>query len=216
MGSKVEDAAPSRRRLRSVGTLKTVVVQYGEGSWPEADSDLFSAEQQWCTGFWSSPAESPVCLWIGRSSQSAMCGQVRVVRDKAKLWCDEAKRPKLWCVSHIITWADGLCSMLEWRTAAAKEIRTISLPSPEKLVSTELEILLCLLWCRDRVKQVRGKSVKKSRDWVLEKKERRRRQGKYVIICDTQKDCMVLVMTRSGAVFKPWCNTLLTLSLLCS
>lgn len=33
---------------------------------------------------------------------------------------------------------------------------------------------------RERVKQVRGKSLKKSRDWVLEKKERRRRQGKDV------------------------------------
>jgi len=45
-GSKVEDAAPSRRRHRSVGTLETVVVQYGEGSWPEVDSGLFSAEQR--------------------------------------------------------------------------------------------------------------------------------------------------------------------------
>ena len=45
-GSKVEHAAPSRRRHRSVGTLETVVIQYGEGSWPEVDSDLFSAEQR--------------------------------------------------------------------------------------------------------------------------------------------------------------------------
>lgn len=33
---------------------------------------------------------------------------------------------------------------------------------------------------RERVKNVRGKSLKKSRDWILEKKERRRRQGKNV------------------------------------
>jgi len=45
-GSKVEDAVRFRHRLRSVGTLETVVVQYGEGSWPEVDSDLFSAERQ--------------------------------------------------------------------------------------------------------------------------------------------------------------------------
>ena len=33
--------------------------------------------------------------------------------------------------------------------------------------------------CRDRMKQLRnGKAPKKSRDWILEKKERRRRQGK--------------------------------------
>ncbi len=34
------------------------------------------------------------------------------------------------------------------------------------------------LSCRDRVKRLRGgKPAKKSRDWVLEKKERRRRKG---------------------------------------
>ncbi|XP_052246184.1 probable 18S rRNA (guanine-N(7))-methyltransferase [Dreissena polymorpha] len=33
---------------------------------------------------------------------------------------------------------------------------------------------------RERMKNARGKSLKKSRDWILEKKERRRRQGKEV------------------------------------
>ncbi|XP_052802374.1 probable 18S rRNA (guanine-N(7))-methyltransferase [Mya arenaria] len=33
---------------------------------------------------------------------------------------------------------------------------------------------------RERMRNARGKSLKKSRDWVLEKKERRRRQGKEV------------------------------------
>ncbi|KAK3587591.1 hypothetical protein CHS0354_032791 [Potamilus streckersoni] len=33
---------------------------------------------------------------------------------------------------------------------------------------------------RERIKNARGKSLKKSRDWILEKKERRRRQGKEV------------------------------------
>ncbi|XP_029817179.1 probable 18S rRNA (guanine-N(7))-methyltransferase [Manacus vitellinus] len=33
---------------------------------------------------------------------------------------------------------------------------------------------------RTRFKNIKGKSVKKSRDWILEKKERRRRQGKEV------------------------------------
>jgi len=44
-GSKVEDATPSRHCIRSKDTLETVVVQYGAGSWPEADSGLFSAER---------------------------------------------------------------------------------------------------------------------------------------------------------------------------
>jgi len=35
--------------------------------------------------------------------------------------------------------------------------------------------------CRERVKQIRGgKNIKKSGDWIQEKKERRRRQGKWV------------------------------------
>ena len=38
--SKEENAVPFRRRLHSKNTLETVVVQYGEGSWPEADSGL--------------------------------------------------------------------------------------------------------------------------------------------------------------------------------
>lgn len=36
---------------------------------------------------------------------------------------------------------------------------------------------VCFL-CRTRFRNTKGKSVKKSRDWILEKKERRRRQGK--------------------------------------
>lgn len=36
---------------------------------------------------------------------------------------------------------------------------------------------VCFL-CRTRFRNAKGKSVKKSRDWILEKKERRRRQGK--------------------------------------
>jgi len=68
-GSKVKDAAPSRHRLRSVGTLETVVVQYGAGIWPEADSGLFSAERQWCTGFWSSRISSVPADWSLQTSQ---------------------------------------------------------------------------------------------------------------------------------------------------
>ena len=62
-GSKVEDAALSRHRLRSVGTPETVVIRYGAGSWLEADSDLFSAERQWCTVFWSSQISSGPADW---------------------------------------------------------------------------------------------------------------------------------------------------------
>jgi len=71
-GSKVEDAAPSRRRHRSVGTLETVVVRCGEGSWPEAAtarSQLGNSDT-----LASGPAKSPVCLRTGLTSQSAVCG----------------------------------------------------------------------------------------------------------------------------------------------
>ncbi|KAL3270467.1 hypothetical protein HHI36_021014 [Cryptolaemus montrouzieri] len=33
---------------------------------------------------------------------------------------------------------------------------------------------------RERINNARGKPLKKSRNWILEKKERRRRQGKEV------------------------------------
>ncbi|CAH0549117.1 unnamed protein product [Brassicogethes aeneus] len=46
---------------------------------------------------------------------------------------------------------------------------------------------------RDRLKQARGKSVKKSRNWILEKKERRRKQGK-----DTRADSKYTGRKRSG------------------
>jgi len=40
------DAMLSRRRLRSVDIMETVVVRFGVGSWPEVESGPFSAEQQ--------------------------------------------------------------------------------------------------------------------------------------------------------------------------
>lgn len=50
---------------------------------------------------------------------------------------------------------------------------------------------------RDRVKNKRGqKSVKKSRDWILEKKERRRKQGK-----DVRPDSKFTGRKRSGKLF---------------
>lgn len=51
--------------------------------------------------------------------------------------------------------------------------------------------------CRDRVKQLRsGKAPKKSRDWILEKKERRRRQGK-----ETREDSKFTGRKRSSHVW---------------
>ena len=50
---------------------------------------------------------------------------------------------------------------------------------------------------RDRTKQLRsGKAPKKSRDWILEKKERRRRQGK-----ETREDSKFTGRKRSSHVW---------------
>ena len=46
---------------------------------------------------------------------------------------------------------------------------------------------------RDRIKKSRGKPLKKSRDWILEKKERRRKQGK-----ETREDTKFTGRKRSG------------------
>lgn len=45
-----------------------------------------------------------------------------------------------------------------------------------------MALIVWLVFSRERVKNARGKSLKKSRDWILEKKERRRRQGRSVLI----------------------------------
>ena len=49
---------------------------------------------------------------------------------------------------------------------------------------------------RERIKKSRGKPLKKSRDWILEKKERRRKQGK-----ETREDTKYTGRKRSG---RPW------------
>lgn len=46
---------------------------------------------------------------------------------------------------------------------------------------------------REKLKNLHGKSLKRSRDWILEKKERRRRQGK-----DTRHDSKYTGRSRSG------------------
>lgn len=46
---------------------------------------------------------------------------------------------------------------------------------------------------RDRINKARGKPLKKSRDWILEKKERRRKQGK-----DVRPDSKFTGRKRSG------------------
>lgn len=53
-------------------------------------------------------------------------------------------------------------------------------PLPKALGDGELEKTVAFTNKRERFNKLRGKSVKKSRDWILEKKERRRRQGKNV------------------------------------
>lgn len=46
---------------------------------------------------------------------------------------------------------------------------------------------------REQAKKAKGKPLKKSRDWIIEKKERRRRQGK-----ETRSDTKFTGRKRSG------------------
>lgn len=46
---------------------------------------------------------------------------------------------------------------------------------------------------RDMVKNIRGKNPKKTKDWILQKKERRRQQGN-----DTREDSKYTARKRSG------------------
>ncbi|XP_023015205.1 18S rRNA (guanine-N(7))-methyltransferase [Leptinotarsa decemlineata] len=55
-----------------------------------------------------------------------------------------------------------------------------SVPLPKALGTDEDSQGISHTAKRERLKQQRGKSIKKGRNWILEKKERRRRQGKEV------------------------------------
>lgn len=51
---------------------------------------------------------------------------------------------------------------------------------PKALGTEEAEATVCHMSKRERLQKMRGKPLKKSRDWIAEKKERRRKQGKQV------------------------------------
>ncbi|XP_012287430.1 probable 18S rRNA (guanine-N(7))-methyltransferase [Orussus abietinus] len=55
-----------------------------------------------------------------------------------------------------------------------------SQPLPKALGESDDKTSVNYIARREQAKKARGKSIKKSKDWILEKKERRRRQGKDV------------------------------------
>ena len=73
-----------------------------------------------------------------------------------------------------------------------------SQPLPQALGTEELSNQNQVKYeqARERVKNARGKSLKKSRDWILEKKERRRKQGK-----DVRPDSKFTGRKRSGKLY---------------
>lgn len=66
-------------------------------------------------------------------------------------------------------------------------------PLPEALGETAEDRKASYIRKRDMAREARGKPMKKSRDWILAKKERRRRQGK-----DTRMDTKYTGRKRSG------------------
>ena len=65
----VATAVWARWRLLSSNTVQVAGQKWTVACSRLSDSDTLA----------SGPAKSPVCLWTGLSSQSAMCGRVRVV-----------------------------------------------------------------------------------------------------------------------------------------
>ncbi|CAD6996256.1 unnamed protein product [Ceratitis capitata] len=66
-------------------------------------------------------------------------------------------------------------------------------PMPKALGSEEDERRISYIKKRDMCREARGKPMKKSREWILAKKERRRRQGR-----DTRPDTKYTGRKRSG------------------
>lgn len=71
---------------------------------------------------------------------------------------------------------------------------------------------LFLYFWRCRFKNMKGKPVKKGRDWIMEKKERRRRQGRYVHKCICL-NCHVYVLRLTILCNTCWCSLCLSVSL---
>lgn len=84
-----------------------------------------------------------------------------------------------------------------------------------KWILNKLRSTFCAFW-RCRFKNMKGKSVKKGRDWILEKKERRRRQGRYVYNCDSLAKLLIIFLKfLILAVLCNICWHLLSLSAVC-
>ncbi|PNF38169.1 putative 18S rRNA (guanine-N(7))-methyltransferase [Cryptotermes secundus] len=66
-------------------------------------------------------------------------------------------------------------------------------PLPKAMVEAEEEERISYSSKRDQLKKMRGKPLKRSKEWILEKKERRRRQGK-----PTKSDTKYTGRKRSG------------------
>lgn len=68
-----------------------------------------------------------------------------------------------------------------------------SMPLPKALGEESDNSMISYTSKREQMKKARGKSLKKSRDWIIEKKERRRRQNK-----ETRPDSKYTGRKRSG------------------
>ncbi|KAK0080927.1 hypothetical protein PV325_013087 [Microctonus aethiopoides] len=68
-----------------------------------------------------------------------------------------------------------------------------SMPLPKALGEESDNSMISYTSKREQMKKARGKSLKKSRDWIIEKKERRRRQNK-----ETRPDTKYTGRKRSG------------------
>ncbi|XP_015126904.1 probable 18S rRNA (guanine-N(7))-methyltransferase [Diachasma alloeum] len=68
-----------------------------------------------------------------------------------------------------------------------------AMPLPKALGDEHQNSTISYTSRREHMKKARGKSLKKSREWILEKKERRRRQGK-----DTRENTKYTGRKRSG------------------
>lgn len=100
-------------------------------------------------------------------------------------WCrfchtclGEAKRPKELSKGCRAVWFEALSGSFSGLLHSFSRVSDVVYQKLQSEFQKCPNLHFVIFW-RSRFKNMRGKSVKKGRDWIMEKKERRRRQGRY-------------------------------------
>ena len=148
--SEEEDAVLSRHHFRSVDTSETVVVRYGEDSWPEAGTGQSSV------GWWWGRGSQPTSVHLASNNSSQMF--IECFWDGDVDWCRRRLQhvmlqPSV-CMELCLTGLYYRSTLLCCQSMAADHTRqhtsqcslTLSLTHLLLLLLADISLLLCCFW----------------------------------------------------------------------